>query len=190
MRFRELNIRGVFQIELNPNNENELGFFMRMYDKEIFTTHGLPTNWVQESIALTKEKGTVRGFHFLYPPNNEAKLISILSGEAFYVFVDIRTDSPTLGKWGSVTLRAEQFGTLFIPRGFAAGMCTLTDNCLVLYRMDNIFNDDAKGGFKWDDPTLAISWPIEVPAVLSSRDQNAQSFKEFLEKSGGGIEVD
>jgi len=189
MRFSELNIRGVFQIELEPNVD-ERGFFMRMYDKEIFAAHNLPTEWVQESTALTKEKGTVRGLHFLYPPKNEAKLISMLSGEVFWVFVDIRKYSPTLGKWGSITLSAEKHGTIFLPRGFANGMCTLTDNCHVLYRMDNMYDDNAKSEFKWNDPTLAIPWPVESPTILSPRDQNAQSFKEFLEKSGGGIEVD
>ena len=188
MKLKELNIKGVFEIELDPKFD-ERGFFMRMYDKEIFQAEGLPTDWVQESVALTKDKGTVRGLHFLYPPKNEAKLISVLSGKAFYVFVDIRKNSPTLGKWGSVTLSAEEFGTILIPRGFAAGMCTLTDNCLVLYRMNNMFDDDAKGGFRWDDPTLAIPWPVKNPTGISERDQNAQSFEEFLAKSGGGIEI-
>ncbi|MFH0712273.1 MAG: dTDP-4-dehydrorhamnose 3,5-epimerase [Candidatus Jorgensenbacteria bacterium] len=189
MRFRELNIKGVFQIELEPNVDGR-GFFMRMYDKEIFRVHGLPTNWVQESRAFTKKNGTIRGLHFLYPPKNESKLISVLAGEAFWVFVDIRKNSPTLGKWGSIVLSAEKHGTLFIPRGFANGMCTLSDNCHVLYRMDNMYDDNAKSEFKWDDPTLAIPWPVKNPTGISERDQNAQSFEEFLKRSGGGIEVD
>lgn len=188
MNFKELNIKGVFEIELEPNVD-ERGFFVRLYDEEIFRAHGLPTDWVQESSAFTKKKETIRGLHFLWPPKNEAKLITMLSGEAFWAFVDIRKGSPTLGQWGSVTLSAEKFGAIFVPRGFANGMCTLTDNCHVLYRMDNIYDDSAKSEFKWDDPALAIPWPIKTPSVLSPRDQNAQSFKEFLEKSGGGIEL-
>ncbi len=188
MKFKELNIKGVFEIGLEPNVD-ERGFFVRMYDKEIFRAHGLPTDWVQESSALTKKKGTIRGIHFLHPPKNESKLISMLRGEAFWVFVDIKKDSPTLGKWGSITLSAEHHGTLFIPRGFANGMCTLSDDCHVLYRMDNIYDDDAKGEFKWDDPTLAITWPIKDPETISPRDRNAQSFEDFLSSSGGGLEV-
>jgi len=188
MKLKELNIKGVFEIELDPKFD-ERGFFMRMYDKEIFQAEGLPTDWVQESAAFTKNKGTIRGLHFLYPPKNEAKLISMLAGEAFWVFVDIRKGSPTLGHWGSVTLSAEKFGAFFIPRGFANGMCTLSDNCHVLYQMDNMYDDAAKSEFKWDDPTLAIPWPVKNPTGISERDQNAQSFEEFLAKSGGGIEI-
>ena len=189
MKFRELNIKGVFEIELDPKMD-ERGFFVRTYDKEIFSAHGLPTDWVQESRAFTKKKGTIRGLHFLYPPKNESKLISILAGEAFWVFIDIRKGSSTLGKWGSVVLSAEKYGALFIPRGFANGMCTMTDNCHVLYQMDNMYDDGAKSEFKWDDPALAIPWPVKNPASISARDQNAQSFESFLAKSGGGLEIE
>ena len=113
----------------------------------------------------------------------------MLSGEAFWAFVDIRKGSSTLGKWGSVVLSAEKHGVLFIPRGFANGMCTITDNCYVLYQMDNVYDDSAKSEFKWDDPALAIPWPARNPASISARDQNAQSFESFLAKSGGGLEV-
>lgn len=188
MKFKELNLKGVFEIKIDPNVD-ERGFFVRVYDEEIFRVHGLPTDWVQESRAFTKKKGTIRGLHFLYPPKNEAKLIAMLSGKAFWAFVDIRKGSPTLGKWGSVVLSAEKHGALFIPRGFANGMCTMTDGCEVLYRMDTIYDDNAKSEFKWDDPTLAIPWPVKIPASISARDRNAQSFENFLVASGGGLEM-
>src|SRR3989344_9405130 len=162
MIFKELAIPGVFEIELNPN-EDERGFFMRTYDKELFGAHGLPTEWVQESRAFTKKKGTVRGLHFLYPPKNESKLICMAQGQGFWVFIDIRKNSPTLGKWGAITLSREKPCMLFIPRGFANGLCTLSDNCQVIYHMDNGYDDSAKGEFKWDDPTLNIQWPIKNP---------------------------
>jgi len=188
MNFKELNIPGVFKIELEQKRDDR-GFFMRMYDRELFEQNNLTTNWVQESMAFTKEKGTIRGLHFLYPPKNEAKLITMVSGEGFWVFIDIRKNSPTLGKWDSVTLSAETPSSLYLPRGFANGLCSLTDNCLVTYHMDNPYEDSAKSEFKWDDPTLNISWPIKKPTVLSERDTHAQSFKEFLETSGGGLDV-
>lgn len=189
MKFKELNIKGVFEIELNPKTD-ERGFFVRMYDKEIFSAYGLSTDWVQESRTLTKKKGTIRGLHFLYPPKNESKLIYMLAGEAFWVFVDIRKGSPTLGKWGNVVLSAEKYGALFIPRGFANGVCTMSDNCHVLYQMNNAYDDSAKSEFKWNDSALAIPWPVKNPASISARDQNAQSFESFLAKSHGGLEIE
>lgn len=188
MKFQELNIKGVFEIKLEPNLD-ERGHFVRAYDQKIFKEQGLVTNWVQQSRALTKKKGTLRGLHFLYPPKNETKLIMMLAGEAFWVFIDIRRDSPTLGKWGSVILSAEKLGAIYLPRGFANGMCTLSDNCEVMYQMDNEYDDAAKGEFKWDDPTLAIPWPIKNPSTLSARDQNAQSFESFLKTSGNGLKI-
>lgn len=188
MIFKELNIPGVFEIGLEPKND-ERGFFMRTYDREVFKSHGLPTEWIQESRAFTKDKGTIRGLHFLYPPRNESKLISMITGEGYWVFIDIRKNSPSLGQWGTIRLSGEKNCMLFIPKGFANGLCTLSDNCNVIYHMDNVYDDNNKSEFKWDDPTLNISWPTKKPAFLSKRDRNAQSYKEFLEKSGGGILV-
>lgn len=189
MTFKELGIPGVYEIELDPKKD-ERGYFMRTYDCNIFKAQGLPTEWVQESRAFTKDRGTVRGLHFLYPPANESKLIFMVAGEGFWVFVDIRRNSPTLGQWGTVVLSGEKYSMLFIPRGFANGLCTLSDDCQVTYHMDNVYDDDAKSEFKWDDPTLNIPWPITHPTTLSARDRNAQSFKEFLKNSGGGLAVD
>lgn len=186
MIFKELKIKSVFEIQLEPKMD-ERGFFMRTHDKEIFTQQGLPTDWPQESHALTKNKGTIRGLHFLYPPYNESKLIRMVRGEGFWVFLDLRKNSPTLGQWGTLIISAEKFNMIFIPKGFANALCTLTDDCEVLYHMDINYNDDAKSEIKWNDSELAISWPIKEPTVLSERDKNAQSFKEFLTKSGGGL---
>ncbi len=186
MNFKETNLQGVWIIESIPNND-ERGFFMRTYDKEAFKNHGLPTDWVQESRALSRNKKTIRGLHFLYPPRTEAKLISMLEGEAFWVFLDVRKNSPTLGHWGTVILRAQEHTALFFPRGFANGVCTLTDNCHVLYHMDNVYDDNTKGEIKWNDPELGIPWPVQDPSVISKRDQEAKSFSSFLDKSGGGI---
>src|SRR3989344_7562451 len=166
MTFKELNIPGVFEIKLNPNMDDR-GFFMRTYDRDTFKKNGLPIDWPQESMAFTKNKGTIRGLHFLYPPYNEAKLITMIGGEGFWAFVDIRKNSPTLGKWGTITMSAEEKNMLFLPMGIANGVCTLSDNCLVSYHMDINYNDSAKSEFKWDDPELAIPWPVKKPTVLA-----------------------
>lgn len=188
MKFTELAIPGVFEIELDPKVD-ERGAFMRTYDKDIFQAQGLPTDWTQESRALTKDKGTIRGIHFLYPPYNESKLISMITGKAFWVFVDMRKGSLTLGEWGSVVMSGDKYTSLFLPKGIANAICALTDDCNVLYHMDINYHDSAKSEIRWDDPDLNISWPIEVPTILSPRDRNAQSFGEFMKKSGGGLEI-
>ena len=186
MLFKELNIPGVFEIQLEPSID-ERGYFMRAYDRDIFKKYGLPTEWPQESQALTKNKGTIRGLHFLYPPYNESKLIRMVRGEGFWVFLDLRKGSQTLGHWGTLIMSENKYNSIFIPKGFANAVCTLTDDCEVSYHMDINYNDDAKSEIKWDDPELAIPWPIKKPLVLSPRDKNAQSFKEFIAKSGGGL---
>ncbi len=110
-------------------------------------------------------------------------------GEGFWVFLDVRKNSPTLGKWGSIVLSAEKNHMLLLPRGIANGICTLRDNCRVLYHMDNMYEDGAKGEIAWDDPELGIPWPIKDPSSISDRERNAQSFKAFIEKNGGGLEI-
>ncbi len=188
MKFQEQNIKGVFEITLDPIVD-ERGFFVRTYDKTVFAEHGLPTDWTQENHAFSKAKGTLRGLHFLYPPHTEAKLIQMAAGGGFWVFLDVRKGSPTLGKWGAIVLTAEKASLLFIPRGIANGVCALTDNCRVLYHMDNFYDDNAKGAIRWNDHDLGISWPVATRSHIAERDINAQSFKEFLEKTGGRLEA-
>lgn len=188
MIFKALDIEGVFEIQLEPKSDDR-GFFMRIYDEDVFKKYGLPTKWPQESRALTKQKGTVRGIHFLYPPYNESKLIHMIRGAGFWVFLDLRKGSTTLGKWGSIMMSAEKHHVLFIPKGFGNALCTLSDDCEALYHMDIAYNDDAKSEIKWNDPELGIQWPITQPTVLSPRDQKAKSFEEFLTVSGGGLSV-
>lgn len=183
MEIKELDIKGVFEIQLDPKID-ERGFFMRTYDQGIFKKHGLDRKWVQENHSLSKFKGTVRGLHFQFPPDTETKLVRLSSGELMDVFVDLRKYSPTFGKWGSTILSAEKKNTLYIPKGFAHGICTLTDNCNFLYKVDNYYAKHNEYSIKWDDPDIGIEWPIDTPSVISERDKNAPSFKEFVEKYG------
>jgi len=186
MHLKKTKIDGAWEIELDPKIDDR-GGFVRIYDKEIFVEHGLPTDWVQESHAFSKNKGTIRGLHFLYPPHTEAKLIQMTKGEGFWAFLDIRKNSPTLGHWDSIGLSAKKNHMLFLPRGIANGVCTLTDNCHVFYHMDNAYEDSAKGGIQWNDPELGIPWPVKTPSSIAMRDMNAPSFKEFLEETEGGL---
>lgn len=179
MIFKELAIKDTFEIELLPH-EDERGFFMRVYDDKIFQAQGLKINWVEESVSFSFKKGTIRGIHFQYPPNAEAKLVSVFRGEVFFAFVDLRKNSETFGKWESVVLSEENKKMIFLPRGLALGMCSLADNCLLHYKIDNYYSAASAETIKWDDEDLKIEWPIKEPSVISEKDKNGRSFKEFL----------
>jgi len=180
---KERKLRGVFEIQLNPR-EDKRGFFMRVYDDTIFKKYGIHRNWVQENHSLSVEKGVIRGLHFQFPPHTETKLVRVISGEIYDVFIDLRKNSPTFGQWDSIKLSAENKKMVYIPRGFAHGFCTLTKNCEVIYKVDNYYAPDSEGIIRWDDPDLGIDWPADTP-ILSEKDSKAKSFKDFIETYGG-----
>ena len=184
MIFEELNINGVFSITLNPLQDSR-GFFMRTYAKDFFESRNLSTDWVHENHSTSVEKGTVRGFHFQLPPHSETKLVRVVSGSVLDVFLDIRKDSPTFGKWGSLKLSSDNKKCLYLPKGIAHGMCTLEDNTTMVYKVDHEYQPDSEGQIKWNDPDLNIKWPDFSHYIISDKDENALSFSDFLEKTGG-----
>jgi len=183
MKIKEMKIKGVFEINLDPH-EDHRGFFMRTYDAKIFEEYGIHHNWVQENHSFSKNKGVVRGMHFQYPPHAESKIVRAISGEIYMAFVDLRKGSPTFGQWAHVTLSEKNKKMLYVPKGFALGMCTLSENCTLLYKMDNYYHPENQGAIKWDDADVGIKWPIEKP-ILSERDQEAQTYKNFVKEHGG-----
>lgn len=183
MKFTELKLKGVFEIDLEPI-EDSRGFFMRTYDDALFKSLGLNQRWVQENHSYSKKRGTLRGLHFQFPPSAETKLVRAVGGEIFMVFVDIRKGSPTMGKWDGVVISITNHKMLYVPEGFALGMCTLTDDCTILYKMGNFYAPEKQGTIKWDDSDIGINWPVAGP-ILSEKDSKAGSFKEFVETYGG-----
>jgi len=183
MLVKERELKGVFEIELKPIEDNR-GFFMRSYDDDIFMQFGLNQRWVHENHSYSKKQGTLRGLHFQFPPKAEVKLIRATAGELFIVFVDIRKTSPTLGQWENVIISETNKKMLYLPEGFALGMCTLVDNCTLLYKMGNYYAPEQQGTIKWDDPDIGINWPIYDP-IISEKDSLAGSFGDFLKQYGG-----
>jgi dTDP-4-dehydrorhamnose 3,5-epimerase len=161
-------LQGSYEIVLEPRGD-ERGHFMRWYDEQAFAAAGLPTGWVQGNESLSA-RNVVRGLHFQRPPHAEAKLVRAVSGAVFDVFVDLRRGSPTFGEWDAVELSAKRNAVL-VPRGFAHGFCTLADDTLVTYLVDNAYAPHAEGGVAWDDPRLAIPWPLSAPAIVSAKDR-------------------
>lgn len=186
MQFVEQQISGVYEIKCAPH-EDARGYFMRTYDEAIFEKHGLNRKWVQENHSLSRVKGTVRGIHFQYAPDCETKLLRVSTGAIFFAVTDLRRNSPTLGKWISVVVSAEKKNLLYIPRGCAPGMCTLTDDCNLSYKVDNFYNPNNEDVLLWNDPDLGIQWPVSEPAVISDRDAKGRSLQEILAKCDNGI---
>ena len=177
MEFKALKLHGCYEIRLDPHHD-ERGYFMRTYDRDVFRLHGLVTEWLQESQSMSLHRGTLRGLHFQVPPHAETKLVRALAGAVQDVFIDLRADSPTFGQWESVELAADQFNLVYIPKGFAHGFCTLTDNAIIAYHVDACYAPRAEGGVRWNDTTLKISWPVDAPLV-SKKDQALPAIKEF-----------
>ncbi|WP_374308363.1 dTDP-4-dehydrorhamnose 3,5-epimerase [Dongia sp.] len=169
MRIQPLKIAGSARIDLAPYGDAR-GYFMRTYDKASFAAAGLPTDWVQANESLSVAKGTLRGLHYQRPPHTETKLVRAVSGAVIDVFVDLRAGSPTFGQWDSVELSAGAKNMVVVPRGCAHGFCSLTENSLVSYLVDNAYNGAAEGGVRWDDPDLSIAWPITGAPIISDKD--------------------
>jgi len=177
MQVKENKIKGVFEIDLSPHIDSR-GFFMRTYDIKQFRKAGLHKEWVQENHSKSMNKDIIRGLHLQLPPFCETKMIRCINGAILDVFVDLRKNSKTFGQWGSYELSEENKKIAFIPRGFAHGFCTLTEQSEVIYKVDNYYSRQHEIGLLWSDPDIAINWPIENP-VLSEKDKNNITLHEF-----------
>ena len=167
-----------FQAEDGIRDAQESRGLGDVYKRQALGIHKL---WVQENHSKTVNKGTIRGLHFQLPPNAETKLVRCIQGAILDVFVDLRKDSSTFGKWDMVELSEANLKMVFIPRGFAHGFCTLTENAHVLYKVDNYYSKENERGIIWDDSELKIVWPVKNP-VLSDKDLKNLTFKQFKEQ--------
>jgi len=141
---------------------------------------GLKLNFMQDNHSRSA-KGVLRGLHFQWDPPM-GKLMRVTLGRAFVVAVDIRKGSATLGHWFGLEIDAETHLQIWAPAGFARGFCALTDVAEVQYKCTGIYNPAAESGIRWDDPDLAIDWPIDHP-ILSDKDRNAQTLEQWLARS-------
>lgn len=157
---------------------DERGFFLESYSEKTFAENGIKAKFVQDNHSLSSKKGILRGLHFQNPPNAQAKLARVTQGKVYDVIVDLRKDSETFGKWESFELSAKNFQMLFIPRGFAHAFLTLEDNTEFMYKVDDFYASESDSGIIWNDPDLAIDWPIKNP-ILSDKDSKLQFFKDF-----------
>jgi len=173
-----LRLSGTYQIVLAPHRD-ERGYFMRVWDDQIARRHGLTTAWVQENQSHSRRKGVIRGLHFQNPPHTETKLVRVAAGAILDVFVDLRKGSATYGQWDSLELSAENHRMVYIPRGFAHGLCTLMEEVVVLYKVDACYAPESEGGLRWNDEVLRVNWPTQDPLV-SDKDRRLPAFKDFV----------
>ncbi len=179
MNIVETKLPGVVIIEPKVFGD-ERGFFMEIWNKQRYADAGIPANFVQDNLSFSR-KGILRGLHF-QNPNPQGKLVSVIQGEVYDVAVDIRRDSPTFGEWTAVTLSAENKRQFYVPEGFAHAFVVTSDTALFSYKCTDLYNPRAEGSILWNDPDLAIDWPIEMPE-LSAKDNEGLRLKDFpLEK--------
>lgn len=170
MKVTPLKLSGASLIEPIVHNDNR-GFFMESYNRGLFSKNQLNYLFIQDNHSLSKDAGVIRGLHYQLNPKAQTKLIRVLSGVIYDVIVDVRKNSPTFGNWVGVILSEYNHRQLLVPKGFAHGFCTLVPNTEVLYKVDDSYSPEHDRGILWNDPDLAIDWPISSP-ILSDKDQN------------------
>jgi dTDP-4-dehydrorhamnose 3,5-epimerase len=165
MIFHPLEVAGAFRIEPQLIAD-ERGAFGRRFCADEFRARGLESNLVQRSISFNTRAGTLRGIHFQMPPHLETKLVRCTRGAIFDVIVDLREGSATYGQWHGEELSADNRLMVYIPKGFAHGFQSLVDNTEVDYEITPAYVPGAGTGFRFDDPALAIDWPVPDIIIL------------------------
>jgi dTDP-4-dehydrorhamnose 3,5-epimerase len=157
------------------------GWFAETYQRDRFQAAGVDADFVQDNHSYSAPAFTLRGVHFQTPPHAQAKLVRCLRGRIWDVAVDLRAGSPTYGQWLSAELTAERGEQLYVPAGFGHGFLTLEPDCEVAYKTSAFYAPASDSGIAWDDPDLAIAWPLagEAPQ-LSDKDARLPALKDFV----------
>jgi len=161
--FTQLKIPDVILVEAEALTDDR-GFFAEMYKRSEFGKNGISCSFVQDNYSYSV-RGVLRGLHYQKHPAAQAKLVSVTQGEIFDVALDIRKGSPTYGRWVATMLSAENHRMLYIPEGFAHGFCVVSEEADVCYKVTSEYSPENDRGIIWNDPDLAIEWPIVKPLV-------------------------
>jgi dTDP-4-dehydrorhamnose 3,5-epimerase len=175
MIFKETPLPGAFEIDLQPVGDDR-GSFTRTWCRKEFGAHGIAMDIVQCNSSFNVRKGTLRGMHFQKAPHQEAKVVRCLRGSIYDVIIDLRTDSPTFTKWFGLTLSTERASCLYVPRDFAHGFLTLSDNAEVSYLMSEYYHPESNTGVRWNDPAFGIKWPAMPDVFISEKDAGYRDF--------------
>lgn len=174
MIFKQTKLSGVYITELEKYKD-ERGFLVRMWDKEVFRDTGIDFEPVEGYVTLSKQRGTMRGLHYLTVP--EKKLTRVLRGAVYEVIVDINPNSSTYKQWEGFTFRDRDYKMLYLPSGFAHAILTLSDNTELMSLYSPSYAPGDERGIRYNDPAFDIKWPIEVRHV-SKKDLSWEDFKK------------
>lgn len=173
MKFRELDIPGVFEIELFFA-EDQRGTFSKTFHRTEFEKAGLQADF-RESFYSVNKKGVIRGMHFQFPPFHHAKLVYCTSGRILDVVLDLRKNSPAFGKYLAVEISGDNHKAVYMPAGLAHGFCCLTEATMI-YQTETEHNPEADGGVRWD--SFGMKWPVSE-TIMSERDKNFPAFSQL-----------
>jgi dTDP-4-dehydrorhamnose 3,5-epimerase len=168
MQFHLTTFRDAWLIQLDAIRDSR-GFFARTFCVDEFAAHGLETHFPQHSLSCSARKGTLRGMHYQRPPHSEIKLVRCVKGTIWDVIIDIRPDSPTYRRWEGFELSERNGCQLYIPKGFAHGFQTLSEDAEVNYLISERYVAEAARGIRHNDPSFAIQWPLPV-SEISAKD--------------------
>lgn len=177
MIFIETRLKGAFIVDLEPRGDDR-GFFARSFCQREFEAHGLKPLIAQANISFNYRKGTVRGLHFQFPPAAETKFVRCSRGAIVDVIVDLRPESPTWLHHVAVELTAENRRGLFVPERFAHGYQVLEENTETTYQVGEFYTPAAESGLRYDDPRLAIAWPLPA-SDMSDKDRHWPLLEEI-----------
>ena len=170
MKVETFPISGVLLVT-PPRFADSRGYFVETYSQRGFAAIGIDMTFRQDNQSLSTQRGTIRGLHFQLAPEPQSKLVRVLTGSVFDAAIDLREGSATYGKWCGATLTAARGETMFVPKGFAHGFCTLEPDTIIAYKVDGFYNKAAERGIRWDDPDIAVEWPLPADEiVVSERD--------------------
>jgi dTDP-4-dehydrorhamnose 3,5-epimerase len=179
MQVKRTHIPGVVCL-VPPRSADSRGHFVETYSKRSLAEVGIAADFVQDNQSFSAQAGTIRGLHFQLPPTSQAKLVRVVRGRVYDVVVDLRLGSPTFGLWAAETLTAHCGEQLYVPRGLAHGFCSLEPGTEVAYKVDNYYAPEYDSGLVWNDPDLAIDWPVPPQdVVLSDKDRKLGRLADF-----------
>jgi len=175
MKFNSLELEGAYLIELSSHIDQR-GFFARCFCQNIFAERGLEAQFVQVNSSLSHSVGTLRGLHYQLDPMAEVKWVRCIHGSIYDVIVDIRRESPTFRRSFGTILSAENRNMMYVPKGFAHGFLTLSEQTEVMYLVSQFYSPSRERGIRWNDPFFHIEWPM-TPCVISERDSSHPDFE-------------
>jgi dTDP-4-dehydrorhamnose 3,5-epimerase len=178
MEVLQTRLAGLVLLE-PPVFGDERGFFVETYREELWSRHGIPTQYKQDNQSRSR-RGTLRGIHFQTHPG-QGKLVRCSRGSVYDVVVDLRRDSPTFGEWEAVELDDVHHRQLWIPVGFGHGFCVLSDFADFTYKCTNVYDAATEAGIRFDDPDLGIEWP-DMELIFSERDREAPRLAEIADE--------